>query len=454
MLLRIEDTDRTRLVEGSVENMLFVLATVGLIPDEGPNNPWDKWPYFQSERLWLYEKYVQELVHKNHAYYCFCSSERLDELRKEQEDLKLPTKYDGKCRYLSSDELQKNLSEGQPYTIRLKVPQNQIIVFTDLIRGKIEIPSKDVDDQVLMKSDWFPTYHLANVVDDHLMGVTHVIRWEEWVPSTPKHIILYEAFWWEKPYFAHLPLLLGKDKKKLSKRMWDVSVESYLEKGYPTEAILNYIALLGWNPKSTQEFFTMEELIDKFDISQVHKSGAVFDVERLEWFSSKYIAWYTSEALFDKLITYLKRYDTEFQSKVLSFDISYNLKILSEIKGRMKKYSEFKELSSLFYDEKVCDTHLFISEKMQINTLEDAKKSLSIALDILKSKNWDFESIESVKQVFIQEITSRWLKNGQILWPVRVALSCEPTSPGALELIYIFWVKKSIERIDKILKAL
>ncbi len=311
MILRIEDTDRTRFVEGSVDNMLQVLASVGLMPDEGPNNPGNLWPYFQSERLELYKKYSQELLEKDQAYHCFCSSERLDELRREQESLKLPTKYDGKCKYLTKEETEKNLKGWLPFTIRLKVPQNENIVFEDLIRGRVEINTKDVDDQVLMKSDGFPTYHLANVVDDHLMWVTHVIRGEEWVSSTPKHILLYRAFWWNPPYFAHLPLLLWKDKKKLSKRTGDVSVESYLEKWYVTEALLNYIALLGWNPKTTEEFFTLKELTERFELEQVHKAWAIFDIERLEWFSSKYVQNMEENELYNRLETYLKRYDIE-----------------------------------------------------------------------------------------------------------------------------------------------
>lgn len=454
MLLRIEDTDRTRLVEGSVENMLFVLATVGLIPDEGPNNPGDKGPYFQSQRLDIYQKYVQDLILADKAYYCFCSSERLDTLRKEQEELKLPTKYDGKCRYLTKEEVDANLKAGMPYTIRMKIPQNQKIVFEDMIRGKIEIPSKDIDDQVLMKSDGYPTYHLANVVDDHLMGVTHVIRGEEWVPSTPKHILLYEAFGWQAPVFAHLPLLLGKDKKKLSKRMGDVSVESYLEKGYPTEAILNYIALLGWNPKSTKEFFTMSELIEAFDLTQVHKAGAVFDIERLEWFSSKYIDTYTPEVIYDKLVTYLWRYDKSFLETIQKTEKPFVLQVIAEVKWRMKKFSDFKELTTFFFEEPSVDTTLFINEKMQLTTMQDVKNALIIWQAILATSIKDVTTLEEIKNTFVEQIAKAEKKNGQILWPIRVALSWAAFSPGALELIAILGKKKSIARIDKILKDL
>ena len=254
-LLRIEDTDRTRLVEGSVQNMLEILTSVWLIPDEWPNNPWEKWPYFQSERLDIYRKYANELLAKDMAYYCFCDSNRLTKLREEQASLWLATKYDMKCRYLSSEEIKEKMSEKIPFTIRLKVPKDKKIIFNDTIKWKVEINSKDIDDQVLLKSDKYPTYHLANVVDDHLMWVSDVIRWDEWVSSTPKHILLYESFWWEKPNFSHIPLLLWKDRKKLSKRTWDVSVESYLREWYLKESLINYIALLGWESKNNTRIF-------------------------------------------------------------------------------------------------------------------------------------------------------------------------------------------------------
>jgi len=320
-MLRVEDTDRTRLVEGSIENMLQVLASVGLIPDEWPNNPGEKWPYYQSERLEIYRKYIDELIEKDKAYYCFCSSERLDNLRSEQKELWLATKYDKQCRYLSEEEIKIKLESWIPYTVRLKVPDARKVTFYDTVKWKIEVDSKDIDEQVLLKSDGFPTYHLANVVDDHLMWITDVIRWDEWTPSTPKHVLMYEAFGWEAPVFSHIPLLLGSDKKKLSKRTWDVAVEQYLEKWYLTEAIINYIALLGWNPKTTDEFFTLSELIEKFDLKQVHKSGAVFDVERLDFFNSNYLKKSDIWDVYNKLLTYLKRYNSEFHDLLLELKI-------------------------------------------------------------------------------------------------------------------------------------
>ena len=453
-MLRIEDTDRTRLVEGSVENMLKILASVWLIADEGPNNPWDKWPYYQSERLDIYRGYIDELLEKDKAYYCFCSSERLTELRNEQTELKLPTKYDKKCRYLTPEEIKEKLDAKVPYTVRLKVPDNREVVFDDVIKWKVKVMSKDIDEQVLLKSDGFPTYHLANVVDDHLMEVTHVIRWDEWTPSTPKHILLYEAFGWTPPTFAHIPLLLGTDKKKLSKRTWDVSVEAYLEKGYLTEAIINYISLLGWNPKTTEEFFTMEELIERFDLKHVHKAWAVFDVERLNFFNTHYLKKSDTNYLYDKLVTYLSKYNPSFLEKINTFWDNYNKKILWELKTKIKKFDDFEQSTSfLYWDSKIPTKNMLINEKMKIVDIEIVKKWLEIALDIVKN-NPDFNSVEDVKNIFIEKIKAAEMKNGQVLWPTRCALSWESFSPWALELIYILWNKKSSERLEKTLKEL
>lgn len=453
-MLRIEDTDRTRYVEGSVENMLLVLATMWLIPDEWPNNPWNLWPYFQSERLDIYKKYVEQLIEEDKAYYCFCSSERLDELRKEQTELWLPTKYDKKCRYLSVEEIKEKLASWVAYTVRLKVPENREVVFDDVIKWKVKVASKDIDEQVLLKSDWFPTYHLANVVDDYLMWVTHVIRWDEWTPSTPKHILLYEAFWWAPPVFAHIPLLLGTDKKKLSKRTGDVAVEAYIEKWYLTEAIINYIALLWWNPKTTEEFFSMEELIERFDLEQVHKAWAVFDVERLNFFNSYYLKNSQIDYLYDKLYNYLAKYNPSFLEKIKTFDDDYNKKVLWELKTKIKKFDEFEENSIfLYWDSKVPSSDLLLNEKMKVESIGTVKIALELALEVVNN-NSDFSSIDDVKNIFIEKIKNASMKNWQVLWPVRCALSWEQYSPWALELIYILGNEKSSERLEKVLKEI
>ncbi len=451
-MLRIEDTDRARYVDGSIENLLQVLASVGLIPDEGPNNPGEKWPYLQSERLEKYQEHIKTLLDTDMAYHCFCSSDRLEELRAEQTGLGLPTRYDGKCRHLSQEEIQEKLSTGWVHTIRLKVPKNKKVVFEDTIRGKIEVDTKDIDDQVLIKSDGFPTYHFAVVIDDYLMWVTDIIRGDEWIPSTPKHILLYEAFGWDKPIFSHVPPLVGADRKKLSKRTGDVSVERFLENGYFPEALLNYISLLGWNPKTTQEIFSLGSLIEVFKLEDVHKSGAVFDTERLDWFNSKYMANYETDTLYNKLITYLKRYDADFATQIESHPKEYNIKILQELKTRIKKLSDYKEFTTFFYGEiQKLDMWLFLNPKMKILSAEDVQDSLEMALSLLSDSSLDLVSLENIKDTFITAISASQKKNGQVLWPVRVALSMEKFSPGALELIYILGREKSIQRIQKVL---
>ena len=454
-LLRIEDTDRARFVEGSVENLLESLASVGLIPDEGPNNPGDKGPYYQSERLGIYSAYIDQLLWADKCYHCFCSSERLDELRTQQQELWLPTRYDKKCRFLTEEEKKMKIDAGESYTIRLKVPENTEISFEDTIRGKITVPSKDVDDQVLLKTDGFPTYHFAVVVDDHLMGITDIIRGDEWIPSTPKHVILYQAFWWEMPRFSHVPPLVGMNKKKLSKRTGDVSVEAFLEKWYLPEALLNYISLLGWNPKTTQEILSMDELITLFKIEDVHRAGAVFDIERLEWFNSQYVMTYESKTLWNKLEIYLQRYNPEYLKTIKEFPEEFHFKILEELKTRLKKLSDFKELTQYFYqDLSELDTELIVNKKMKIENLADVKKALMLSLDILNTETLDVENPENIKEVFLTEISNAGMKNWQVLWPLRVALCMQQFSPWALELIHIFGREKSIWRIQKTLKQI
>lgn len=453
-LLRIEDTDRTRLVDGSVDNMINILASVWLIADEWPNNPWDLWPYYQSERLDIYKKYIEELIEKDKAYYCFCSSERLAKLRDEQQSLNLPTKYDKKCRFLSKEEINEKINNWANYTIRLKVPENEKVEFLDQIRWKITINTNEIDDQVLLKTDSFPTYHMAVVVDDHLMWVTDIIRWDEWIPSTPKHILLYKAFGWEIPRYSHVPPLVWADRKKLSKRTWDVAVEKYLEKGYLVEALINFLALLGWNPKTTEEFFSIDELINRFDISNVQKSGAFFDVERLDFFNTHYLKTIDSDILYNKFIIYLGRYDKSFLDKIQEFPEEYNKKIFNELKTKIKKFEDYKNNSSFFYnDSKIPDKELLVNTKMKIENLDIAKAGIKIALNIVLNNN-DFDNIDSVKNIFIEEIKKAGMKNGQVLWPVRCALSWEQFSPWALELIFILGNKKSSERLKKVLDFL
>lgn len=289
VILRIEDTDRERLVEDAVEKMIATFKRVNIEFDEGPTQGGEYGPYVQSERLDLYHKYVNQLIESGHAYYCFCTKEDLDQMRQELMEKGEDARYDKRCSKLSTEEVQRKLDAGDSYVVRLNVPSDRTITFMDEVHGETSFETNYVDDQILLKSDGFPTYHMAVVVDDHHMGITHVLRGDEWIPSTPKHILLYEALGWEPPKFVHIPLLVNKEGKKLSKRDGDVAVEDYLNKGYLPEALINYLALLGWNPGTDEEFFTLEELEQKFSLDRVNDSPGVFDVEKLNWMNGKYI---------------------------------------------------------------------------------------------------------------------------------------------------------------------
>ena len=280
-ILRIEDTDRSRFVEGAVDNIVSTLNQLGIKPDNDP--------YYQSEHLDNYKKYADKLVADGYAYHCFCSAERLKEVRDKQIANKQPTKYDSHCRNLDEEEIKRMHQLEKPFVVRLKMPQQEDIQFDDAIRGKVSINSANLDEQVIMKSDGFPTYHLAVVVDDYEMGVTHVVRGEEWLPSTPKHILLYKYLGWKLPIFAHMPLLLNKDRSKLSKRQGDVAASDYLNKGYLPAAIINFISLLGWHASNDREIFSFEELIKEFSLDRMNKAGAIFDLDKLNWFGSQYI---------------------------------------------------------------------------------------------------------------------------------------------------------------------
>lgn len=288
-ILRIEDTDRNRLVEGAVENLIASLQRLGLDIDEGPGLGGDFGPYVQSERLELYHREAQRLLDSGHAYHCFCTPQTLSQMREEQQRKGEFVKYDRRCRNLPPAEVQARLAQNEPHVVRLKMPDNRIFGFDDLIRGHVEMDAAQSDDQVLIKSDGFPTYHLAAVVDDHHMQISHVIRGEEWLSSTPKHIWLHECLGWQTPLWVHLPLILNPDRSKLSKRMNDVSVESYLQKGYLKEALLNFVALLGWHGADDRETFSLEELCAEFSLERVSKSGAVFDLTKLDWMNGWYL---------------------------------------------------------------------------------------------------------------------------------------------------------------------
>jgi glutamyl-tRNA synthetase len=448
--LRLEDTDQTRYVPGADKKLLESLRACGLNWDEGVDlneageivDKGDFGPYTQSQRKDIYQKYIQELLASGKAYYCFCSSERLEELRTTQQNHHLAPKYDKHCLNLSPEEVQARIEAGEKYVIRLKVETNQNIEFTDLIRGPIAINSNDVDDQVLMKSDGLPTYHFANIVDDHLMQTTHVIRGEEWISSTPKHVLLYEAFGWEKPQFAHLPLLLNPDKSKLSKRQGDVAAEDFLAKGYLPEALVNFVALLGWNPGDDREIFSMEELVKEFSLEKCGKSGAVFDLKKLDWMNSLYIRQLSTEELHLKTMPFLLEYLGDRKNQ---FSEEYLFKVIDVQRERLNKLSDIAadDLSYFFGDDLNYDGNLLVWKK------SDKEKTLENLKNVGKElEAYDGEwSIQALNDHFIAWIKDNGWNNGDVLWPLRVALCGQEKSPSPFELLWVLGKEKGLKRL-------
>lgn len=462
--LRIEDTDRTRLVEDAIEYLLKTFSVLGIDPDEGVimqndgkiAQKGDFGPYIQSERLAMYKKYAQELLDNDYAYYCFCSQERLQKVREERQAAKLPPMYDGHCRDLSKEEVAAKLAAGEPYVIRMRIPEEGFTEFDDLVYGHIKIKNELIDDQVIMKSDGFPTYHLAHVVDDHLMQTSHVIRGEEWLPSAPKHILLFKYFGWEFPQYAHLPLLLNSDKSKLSKRQGDVSTGSYLEKGYLPEALLNFIVLLGWNPKTEEEIFSMDEMIEKFDLSGVNKYGAVFNVEKLDWINGVYIRKMELDKLARLCEGYLEKAgliekisEDEFLNKLTGETIDFRklAQIISLEQERMKRLSEIGEsVRFIFEDAPAYEKDLLAWKKM---TVEDAQKNLQlIYAELEKTEEKDFTK-DNLLQIINRLKEETGLGTGELLWPMRVSLSGLKNSPGPFEIAEVLGKKKTLKRINK-----
>ena len=450
-ILRIEDTDRTRIVEWAIDVILESHKIVGIMPDEWPHHDGGFGPYIQSERVHIYAEKLHKMCEEGSAYYCFCSSERLANLRQEQEELKLPPGYDGHCRHVPYEEARERIASGEKYTIRLKVPKWETIVFNDLIRGRIEFRTSEVDDAVLLKSDGiFPTYHGAVVIDDHMMWVTHVMRGEEWISSIPIQVLTARWLGITLPDYAHLPNILGSDGKKLSKRTGDTAVSEYLSKGYLVECILNFIALLGWHPKRDQEIMTLSEMVEYFQIKDIHKSWALLDPVKLDWMNGEYIRHMEIGELHERLAEYLKTYEESFYTEIFSqVEYEYNEKILRELQSRMKRFDEYISLTTFFYGEADIRTDILTSEKMKVESVDQAIESLRFILPYLEE--WDYTSIDTLKAPILEGIATAGKRNGQILWPTRVALSGNEFSPWAFEMAWILGREKSIERIKKYL---
>ncbi|MFA9261928.1 MAG: glutamate--tRNA ligase [Undibacterium sp.] len=474
-ILRIEDTDQKRFVEGALENTISFLKEFGLRYDEGPilladkdtehdsvgtlsgrypgiYELGDKAPYIQSERLDLYQKYAAELVAKGAAYHCFCTEERLTALRERQETAKLAPRYDRECLKLPAAEVKEKREHGEPSVIRFRIPEKGKFTVTDILRGAIDSDTAVLDDFVIMKSDGYPTYHLANIIDDHFMEITHVMRAVEWLPSLPKHILLYEAFGWEAPQFAHLSIILGKDgKKKLSKREGDVSVDSFVEAGYLREALLNFVALLGWNPGqgSTQEIFTLDELIKAFSLEHLNKAGAVFDRIKLEWMNHEYIV-RKSDAEVLALIRqggFLEKKDWYVKTPETYKTDDYLLKVIAIEKDRLKTLATLgDENQFLFVDELSYDAKLLAWKTNPIEATRAALEQAKALAESISETEW---SREGLTEKFLAAAGE---KRGDFLWPLRVALSGLERSPSPMDILWILGKERSLRRLESALQ--
>ncbi len=444
-ILRIEDTDRERLVEGATDIIKSTLKITGITYDEGPDVGGDHGPYVQSERKEIYMEYAKKLIDIGAAYYCFCTKDRLEKLHEEDST----GGYDRHCRNLSKEEIEENLKAGIPYVIRQKMPLDGVTSYVDAVFGEISMNNSELQDQILMKADGYPTYNFAHVVDDYLMGVTHVVRGSEYLTSTPKYVLLYDAYGWQRPNYVHLPLLMGKNEdgsvSKLSKRHGAVSFQDLLNDGYLPEAITNYIALLGWCPKNSEtEFFTLEDLKDAFTIDGVSKSPAVFDFEKLLWFNGEYIH---------------KLEDADFIHKVTPFinvNIPKNInkdKMFTLLKTRISKLSDINDKMSFFIELPDYDNDLFLNKKNKITELNTVKTVLSEAYDILVDLTaYDNDSLFNALMPISEKLS---IKTGALMWCIRIAVSGMSATPGgATEIMEVIGKEESLGRIKKAISNL
>ena len=438
-ILRIEDTDQERQVEGAVDVIYNTMRMTGLHHDEGPDIGGEYGPYVQSDRMGMYMDYAKELVEKGEAYYCFCTKERLESLKESNAEGAAFAKYDRHCLGLSKEEVQAKLDAGVPFVIRQKMPDSGTTTFSDVVYGDITVENTELDDQILMKADGFPTYNFANVVDDHLMHITHVVRGSEYLSSTPKYNLLYKAFGWEPPVYVHLPAVMRDAHHKLSKRHGDKSFEDLVREGYVVEAIVNYIALLGWSPSGTQEIFSLKELEENFDMAGLSKSPAIFDIKKLTWMNSEYLKAMDFDKYYALAEPKLKEAlgDTDLDLKKIAALLQKRLETLNDIPGLVEFFKTLPEYG----------TELYTHKKMKTND-EIALSSLEAALPVLENlADWNTTSIHDALMALVGELG---IKNGQLLWPVRTALSGEPTSPGgAMELADILGKEESLRRIRK-----
>ncbi|MFH1790254.1 MAG: glutamate--tRNA ligase [bacterium] len=458
-ILRIEDTDRERLVEGGVLNILKSLKWAGIEPDEGIvldkqdiiQEKGNYGPYIQSNRIEIYQNYVEQLIENDHAYYCFCDKERLSSLRKKQQEQNIPTGYDRKCRDISMIEAKKRVQNGDSYVIRMKTPLAGKTDVKDLLRGKIVFENKLIDDFILLKADRYPTYHFAVVVDDHLMKITHIIRGEEWIPSTPKHIQLYDMLGWEKPKFVHIPLLVNEKKQKLSKRHNDTSVRDYIEKGYLPEALINFVALLGWNPGNEQEIFSIKELKSQFETTRILKAPAVFNSKKLDWFNQQYLRSKSGDELVEIMMPFLTNYGYN-NSQIWINDKKWVGKVINLERERASTLQDLSEaVSFVFTNHLEYKSELLIWKKSTKDACIQGLNGLNECLNKISIQDW--ESVY-IKKSIGDYIENNDFTNGSVLWPMRVALSGQENSPGPFEIAEVLGKKITLERIKNAIESL
>lgn len=447
-ILRIEDTDQTRFVEGAIENLIESLHWAGIEYDEGVFvedgqivEKGEYGPYTQSKRLDIYGKYVNQLLEQGDAYYCFCSRERLEQVREEQKIKGLVPKYDGLCRNLSLDEAKERIAKGEEYVVRQKLPSNYDIKFHDLVRGDIVINTDDIDDQVLLKSDGYPTYHMAVVVDDHLMEITHIVRGEEWLSSTPKHIHLYESFGWEKPVYVHLPTVLNKDRKKLSKRHGDVSVDDFKEKGYLPEGLINYLALVGWSPEDNEEILSMEDLVEKFSFERVSRTGGIFDKDKLNWVNGHYIRSASIERITDMAIPYLIDADL-INEEFVGNNYEWLKLLIKTVQESLDTVAEVPEKVGFIFKENV--------EIVEEDALEIIKgEQVPSVLDAMKEELNNVDNIDEEYAKGFMKLVQKatGVKGKNLFMPARVALTGMVHGPEFVSVLVLLGKENILKRI-------
>ena len=445
-MLRIEDTDQERYVEGALDIIYRTLEKTGLVHDEGPDTDGGVGPYVQSERQasGIYMKYAKQLIEQGDAYYCFCDKERLESLKTSvSEDGTQIVNYDKHCLHLSKEEIEANLAAGKPYVVRINMPTEGTTTFHDEIYGDITVPNAELDDMILIKSDGYPTYNFANVIDDHLMNITHVVRGNEYLSSAPKYNRLYEAFGWEVPVYVHCPLITDENHKKLSKRCGHSSYEDLLDQGFVSEAIVNYVALLGWCPQDNREIFSLPELVEAFDYHHMSKSPAVFDINKLKWMNGEYLKAMDFDKFYELAEPYIK--------KVITKD--YDLKkIASLIKSRIEILPDIKDQIDFFEAVPEYDTAMYCHKKMKTNE----ETSLEVLKEILpRLEAWDDYSNDALFGLLKGFAEEKGYKNGYVMWPVRTAVSGKQNTPGgATEIMEVLGKAESVERIKNAIELL